>query len=379
MTWSSTSRVFNVAKELITIAVIASAGLAQAAPPYYSRWTTFGTSDGLPSNKAMCVTATEDGVWVGTDHGLARYAKGRWRKYTTSDGLAHDAVLSIAQDPDSGDIWIATLGGLNHYSAGRFETFTQLNSGLINDVVYAVTVWNGDVWAATAAGTSRYTLAKHRWSIYDETNTPMHEIWCYSVTGCGNKLYLAVWGGGLLEYNPARRRWRDYTDPDREMEIDLFRDDGLIHDVVASVACDAVRRVWIGTYFGLSSYDGRKWRNFMDHDSPLISNFVNFVTAHGRYGWIGTDSGLNATDQLNWWTYQRDPATGKGIVVWTPADGRPEQFTTETIFPHNYILGMSFQRDDIWLATEKGVARGVLSSASSADASRVPGKPARER
>ena len=331
---------------------------ATAAPPFYDTWQTFTTSDGLPSDKVMCVLATDDAVWVGTDHGLARWYEGEWSSYMRSDGLAHDAVMCLAQDPDSGDIWIGTLGGLTRYSAGRFDTFTQLNSGLVNDVVYGVTVHRGEVWAATAAGTSRYEIAAKRWSIYDETNTPMHEIWCYSVTGAGDRIYLAVWGGGLLEYQIDRDHWKDYRDPDGEMEIDLFRNDGLVHDVVASVTVDEAGRVWVATYFGLSSYDGRKWRNFMDHDSPLISNFVNFVAAKGTNCFIATDNGLNVSDRENWWSYQRDPETGRGIVVWHPAGAPPQRYETDTIFPHNYILGISFQGDDIWLATERGVARG---------------------
>jgi ligand-binding sensor domain-containing protein len=339
-----------------------------ASPPFYDTWQTFTTSDGLPSDKAMCVLATDDTVWVGTDHGLARWYEGHWTSFTKADGLAHDAVLCLASDPDSGDLWIGTLGGLNRFSAGRFDTFTQLSSGLANDVVYGVTVHQGNVWAATAAGASRYEIAADRWSIYDETNTPMHEIWCYSVTGAGEKVYLAVWGGGLLEYQIDRDHWKDYRDPDGEMEIDLFRNDGLVHDVVASVAVDEAKRVWVATYFGLSSYDGRKWVNFMDHDSPLISNFVNFVAAKGTNCWIATDNGLNVSDRENWWSYRRNQETGRGIIVWHPADMPPQRYETDTIFPHNYILGISFQGDDLWLATERGVVRGSYSQTQTARA-----------
>jgi ligand-binding sensor domain-containing protein len=329
----------------------------------------------------MCVLATADAVWVGTDRGLARYRGGTWTTYTRADGLAHDAVLSVAEDADTGDLWIATMGGLTRYSAGRFDTFTQLDSGLANDVVYGVTVHRGAVWAATAAGTSRYQIGPDRWSIYDETNTPMHEIWCYSVTAAGQRVYVAVWGAGLLEYQIDRDHWKHYRDPDGEMEIDLFRDDGLVHDVVASVTVDEAQRVWIATYFGLSSYDGRKWRNFMDHDTPLVSNFVNFVMARGRTCWIATDDGLNASDRENWWTYRRDPQTNRGTVTWHPAEGSAETATMSTIFGHNYILGIGFQGDDIWLATERGAARGRLPPppAVGADAPADPPKPTASR
>jgi len=333
----------------------------ESRPAYYDHWESFGVPDGLPSDKVFCIYAGEKDVWAGTDHGLARYSNGQWKTYSRKDGLAHPAVMSIAEDHDTGDMWIGTMGGLNRFSAGRFDTFTQLNSGLANDVVYGVAVWRGEVWAATAAGTSRYQLAADRWTIYNETNTPMHERWCYAAASCAGKMYLAVWGGGLLEYDVERDRWRSYVDPDHEMEVDVFRDDGLVHDVVSAVACDQADRVWVGTYFGLSSYDGRKWRNFMDHDSPLVSNFVNFVTTRGKYAWIGTDKGLNATDRENWWTYRRDPDTGKGTVIWQPAGGAAEQFAIDTIFPHNYVLGISLREKDIWLATEKGVGRGTRS------------------
>lgn len=339
-----------------------------AAPPFYDSWEIFGLSQGLPSEKVFCIRATEDSVWVGTDRGLARYTAGRWKTYTTADGLAHMAVLSIAEDPETKDLWIGTMGGLSRFSAGRFDTFTQLNSGLSNDFVHAVTVLRGEVWVGTMAGLSRYNVAQHRWTLYDETNTPMHEIWCYSVTSNQKKVYVAVWGGGLLEYDIARNKWKDYRDPDGEMEIDLFRDDGLLTDVVAGVACDSAERVWVGSYFGLSVYDGRRWRTYMDHDSPLASNFINFVAAHGEVGWMATDNGLSASDRDNWWTYRRDPDTGAGLVTWTSANGTAERFTTETIFPHNYLLGVSFQGDHIWVATEKGVARGTLGHVSSANA-----------
>ncbi|MCH7884846.1 MAG: regulator [Planctomycetes bacterium] len=358
-----------------------------ATPPFYNRWQTFDVSDGLPSNKVFCVYATDSEVWAGTDNGLVRWDGKEWRTYNTRDGLAHRVVMAIAQDPNTGDLWFATLGGVSRFSGGRFDTFTQLNSGLTNDVVYGLTVANGEVWAATAAGASRYEIGRNRWTLYDETNTPMHEIWCYSAASCGDKVYLAVWGGGLLEFSRSKKRWKDYRDPDGEMEIDLFRNDGLVHDVVSSVACDDSGVVWVGTYFGLSTYDGRKWLNFMDHDPPvggLVSNFINFVTTHDGMGWIATDNGLNATDRKHWWTYQRDPETGRGIVLWAPADAPQERIEIETIFPHNYIFGISFQGDDIWLATGEGLARGwraeqQVESSSLPDSprKRVLGRPTR--
>jgi len=344
---------------------LATASAVGAAPPYFDRWQSFTTADGLPSDKASCVLAAGDEVWVGTDRGLAVLRGSTWTAYTRKDGLVHDGILSLAVDPDSGDVWIGTMGGASRWSGGRFENFTQLDSGLANNVVYGLTVHRGEVWLATASGTSRYQIAADRWTIYDQSNTTMHEPWCYSAAAAGEKVYIAAWAGGLLEFDLTKEAWKRYQDPDGEMEIDLFRDDGIVHDVVSSVTVDAAERVWIATYFGLSSYDGRTWRSFMDHDSPLTSNFINFARAHGNDCYLGTDKGLSVTDRENWWTYRRNPETGKGAVAWHPASGSEESFTTDEIFPHEFINGIAIQGETIWLATEQGVAHGWRSASGS--------------
>ncbi|HWW61990.1 MAG TPA: two-component regulator propeller domain-containing protein, partial [Thermoanaerobaculia bacterium] len=45
-------------------------------------------------------------IWAAGNHGLAMFANGRWRRYTTKDGLA-DAHLSYLMETAAGDLWIA--------------------------------------------------------------------------------------------------------------------------------------------------------------------------------------------------------------------------------------------------------------------------------
>ena len=41
------------------------------------------------------------------------------------------------------------------------------------------------------------------------------------------------------------------------------------------------------------------------------------------------------------------------------ASGQVNKIPTETAPAHNYILGVDFQGDDIWVATAKGLSHGV--------------------
>jgi ligand-binding sensor domain-containing protein len=297
-----------------------------------------------------------DRIWAGTDAGLAYYEDGRWHTLTVADGLAHSVVLSVDVNAETGDVWIGTMGGLNRWSAGRLETFDQFNSGLANDVVYGVSTEEEYVWVATAAGASRLNTYSGRWDIFNEQNAPMHEPWTYGVDVHDGVVYIAAWGGGVLEYNSRSRQWRDYRDPDGEMEIDLFPDDGVVHDITTAVSHDD-GVLWVGTYFGLSRYDGARWRGYFDHDSGLVSNFINFLRAQGSVVWVCTDRGLNAFDGTTWVTYRRDDETGGGEILISDGDATVRRRTASAI-AHNYVFGVDFEDDNVWVATAKGLSLG---------------------
>jgi ligand-binding sensor domain-containing protein len=345
---------------LPSICLLLSAQLLAATPdmPRF-RWENFTVASGLPDNHVYCVLVDGNRIWAGTENGLALLEDGKWRVFTTADGLAHRAVLSLALDQRTGDLWAGTMGGLSRVSAGRIDTFNQLNSGLSNDVVYGVTVQDDYLWAATAAGASRLNTRTGQWSLFNERNTPMYEIWTYNVTAGADKVYLAVWGGGVLEYDLTTQRWKDYNDPDGETEIVLFKDQGLIHEITTSVSyVDKV--LWVATYFGDSRYDGRNWHNFLTKDSGLPSNFTNQVKAlDANRAWFSTDKGLAFYDGTNWAVYRPALDTEKPEMYVRDGDGNVTSIAVDTAPAHNYVLGVDFQGDDIWVATAKGLSHGI--------------------
>ena len=348
-------------KTLAIVFALASTALAAVPDMPRFRWENFTTENGLPDDHVFNVCVDGNRVWAATENGLGLYENGKWRVYRPKDGLAHRAVLSVAADKRTGDVWAATMGGLSRLSAGRFDTFTQLNSGLANDVVYGVSVEGDHVWAATAAGGSRLNTRTGEWSLFNERNTPMYEIWTYAVHATASKVYYAVWGGGVLEYDVKTERWKDYNDPDGETELVLYKDQGLIHEITTSVSyAEKDRILWVATYFGASRYDGRNWQNFLEKDSCLPSNFLNQVKAvDGTHAWFSTDKGLAYYDGANWAVYRPALDTHKPEMLIRDTDGKVTRVDTDTAPAHNYILGVDFQGNDIWVATAKGLSHGI--------------------
>ena len=294
MTSSNTSRRCDIA--VVGLLTLMSAGLAGSVSPgalaatlsseatgsmssatdsglpyIYTDWRQFTVQDGLPNDHVFAVKAQGSKVWIGTEDGLARLDKetGEIKSWNESDGLPWRVVSALDVDPRTGDLWIGMFGGgLARFSGGRFDHYHQLNSGLVNDVVYGVAVENDNIWAATTAGASRLNMKTGEWAIFTEKNAPMEEIWNYSVTYADEKVYLGVWGSGVLEYDVIKEGWKHYVDPDGEMEIDLYRDDGIVHVITTGVSyIDKI--LWVGSYFGGCRYDGRHWRGFYAHEGGL--------------------------------------------------------------------------------------------------------------
>lgn len=337
----------------------AQAFAAPPAMPHY-RFENFTTANGLPNDHVYTVLIDGGRIWAGTDDGLGLYENHHWKTFTTKDGLAHRAVLSLALDKRTGDVWAGTMGGLSRISGGRIDSYTQLNSGLSNNVVYGVSIDGEDVWVATAAGGCRLNLRTGQWALYNERDTPMVEIWAYGVAATPTKVYYAVWGSGVLEYDQKTKVWDKYEDPDGETEMVLFKDQGLIHEITSSVSyVDNV--LWVSTYFGDSRYDGRYWHNFLTKDSGLPSNFTNNVKGvDANHAWFCTDRGLAYYDGVNWAVYRPSLTTGKPEMLVRDAQGNVTQVAVTTAPAHNYVNNIDFQGGDIWVATSKGLSHGTL-------------------
>lgn len=72
---------------------------------------------------------------------------------------------------------------------------------------------------------------------------------------------------------------------------------GLSYDSVREIFQDSRGYVWVGTYKGLSRYDGTRFKNYDREDFGINSDFINVIRedVEGNL-WIGTDNGVVVYD-----------------------------------------------------------------------------------
>ena len=106
------------------------------------------------SNDTCCLAEDRSGsLWIGTADGLLQYAAGTFRRYTATDGLPSAVVVSLAATDDG--LFVLTTEGLARYDGHKF-TQQKLSPSAIG------TGPNGIVWIATPAAISLYSQNRLR-------------------------------------------------------------------------------------------------------------------------------------------------------------------------------------------------------------------------
>ncbi|MEX0746405.1 MAG: two-component regulator propeller domain-containing protein, partial [Rhodothermales bacterium] len=90
-------------------------------------------------------------IWAATDHGLSRYDGTSFTNLTVSEGLAHNTVVGIFDDPVRG-MWFATGGGLSYYDGEHFRNYTTLDGLSHNSILSLHWDSNGNMWIGTDGG-----------------------------------------------------------------------------------------------------------------------------------------------------------------------------------------------------------------------------------
>jgi streptogramin lyase len=124
------------------------------------RFRSFTTADGLPDNWVRIIFRDREGThWVGTNTGLTRLVEQPIVSFTAADGLEADNTYPLLQDRD-GAIWIGGWPGLTRYKDGVFERvaakyklFNRMGRPL--NVLSLMEARDGAIWVGAVGGLKR--------------------------------------------------------------------------------------------------------------------------------------------------------------------------------------------------------------------------------
>ncbi len=103
-----------------------------------------------------------------------------FRHIDQTDGLLHNEVFSITQDPN-GFMWIGTRNGLQRYDGLKFINYQQelLNFNIPTLEVHQMHVDKNNLWFTTEFEWGRIEFASNRLSRYEQNHSPNHPFLQY--------------------------------------------------------------------------------------------------------------------------------------------------------------------------------------------------------
>jgi len=340
-------------------------GGAHYISPVGKRFEAFTIETGLRGNVISRFCEDKHGrIWIASDDGgLMCYdpKEHRFVDYPHQDVLARQNAHALCFSGD--ELWVGTYTNgvlVLNIETGSLRQYMQTQDphSLDNPSCYALyTDISGGVWVGTMEGLNFYNrLANHfeRIGKTDAMVIDIDEDW-------EGRLWVSTEGGGLWQYNPTAKKFRQYRHKDGD-------DYSLPDDQVNNVMVDESGRLWIGTQNGLCRYDTEHDRFELMRLEVPSRNVMGIIEDHGAL-WLSTERGIvryepgvdTGTENLRRPQTQRftrhdglvseqfQPSAGlkasDGRIYFGSTNGfntfYPYQIKVNSVMPPVYITGMS--------------------------------------
>ncbi len=281
--------------------------------------TRYTKQDGLPSDRISCLLEDHDGgLWVGTESGVSRIARGRVETFPANDVLAGDVINALFEDRE-GDIWVGgDASGLTVLRKQKFTTYSFREPSLSPQIRCVFGTPDGAIWIGTDGGGLRCYRGGHFSTITTINGLSSNVILSLGAEADGTLLAGTPDGlnriskGTAASLQSAANGLAEdfvrsiFSDRDGSLWVGTRRglshvtaksvvtytqSDGLGSDTVGAVVRDSAGMLWVATLHGLSRLDGSRFRNFTGADG-LSGNVITDLYNDGDGTlWIATQDG----------------------------------------------------------------------------------------
>ena len=251
-------------------------------------------NSGIPFNTVRCIATQGNGLWIGTDAGLARFENNQWEVFNMLNSpLYSEDIRSLKCEGDS-ILWIGTVnGGLFSYNGAQWENFNVSNSGLLDNLIRDINIdQNDNIWLATTEGLCMFDRTSwHHWNMQDN-NLLSNNITSVQI-GTNNEKYVGTINGGIL-YFDSLNQFNEYT----------IVNSNLPDNSVVAIEIDSYGQPWfLSPAAGLVNDTdiGGPWVNYNNLNSGLPSNSLNCLQFLDNQLIIGSEvSGLIFKNNDSW-------------------------------------------------------------------------------
>ncbi|HEX2920764.1 MAG TPA: two-component regulator propeller domain-containing protein [Bacteroidales bacterium] len=306
-------------------------------------FTTFRGDDILPDQNVNAIYKNKSEVWFGTGAGISRYNPESGTKpviYNWETNAIPEEISFFKPDKD-GNIWVGTTQGVIMFNTrtNRFEAQTGINATLPGymQVMSMEIDRHNNLWIGTIDGIVEGTIGMNNFQRY----TVIDSVTITGVVALYNDPKGTLWLG--IEPSGSKPTLFKYDiDKDKFSQIKSFAG---LKPISMTAGKDGI--LWVGTNEGLRGLRNDSIVKSITQADGLLSDVINsLATSDDGSIFIGTNSGLN----------RYFPETGR-IFSFTERNGYPGIESK----PNAVFKGPD---GDLWFGTAKGATRLIPERAS---------------
>ncbi|MEO8353025.1 MAG: LamG-like jellyroll fold domain-containing protein, partial [Chthoniobacteraceae bacterium] len=342
-------------------------------PPFkQGRWKTYTTENGLAGDSVRCVLQAADGaLWFGTHQGVSRFDGRYFSSLSPEDEPPRGDVYFLEED-EAGRIWMGGRIGLFRYDpksdAPRVRAFTTADGLPTNDVTALARDKTGRLWVGTSKGLCVFDSAaqKSGRQPFVSTRAGLFALWDFDESKAGEgegPLFaepvsaLGATSDGGLWIGTEQGVSQFFLGVEGPSVGQTFTSaNGLANGRVQAIFEASDGTMWFGTDRGGVSRLDRRTKAAgeapQDDPSPLFTTFT-------------TDDGLNdntisaiAQDAEGVMWFAGGHLTQDGTSGLSRYDGESFiNFSSADGLANDFVKGLHVDsQDGLWIATDAGVS-----------------------
>ncbi|MEX0904904.1 MAG: two-component regulator propeller domain-containing protein [Balneolaceae bacterium] len=316
-------------------------GLAMMKSP-----DVFRLSDNLEFSDSIILPIyehTNGDIWLGTaGNGIFRYKDGVVTKYSRSDGLPNEIVLSVFGTEQA--IYVATAGGLARFNlqSNHFDKSYTQSDGLASNIVQSVFKDSKDnLWVAARSG-GIHTIHEDQVTTIKLPQELDNATFLSFFEDVHGDIWLGSDGAGVIRIESGKKL-SFYT---------ILQ--GLPSNIVHSFYEDMDGDLWLGTAGGLAYFEEEQFHVLESSNGLRFEEVYAIIEDDQNYVWLSSNFGLQriSVDQLNAFKRDKNPDFQISVRTFTSSDGMANSEANGGIFP----AGWKMSDGSLWFPTVEGAA-----------------------
>ncbi len=279
-------------------------------------------------------------LWIGTTHGLYKYASGVWSK-VNEKGAPVGKITVLAVDNDD-NLWAGTERGLFVRRGSRWSKYTVSDGLPSNKITALYPIEYRDAWVGTERGPAHFNGASWKKDFsYEPPDSATWDDVVEYLCGAKNRQRKMLLISTLQAYNKAP----DEKTIPKKLRVPYNL---VIPTPITAIYVDPLQRVWFGSQLGVVRLDGDRFKVFGWRADSLAKDITVEQFVNQKWPDVSEETRQKLVQKIKTFGFLNNTNLKAGDFI---------EYPSSPLSGEVYDIAPGFLKNGVLIATEYGLLR----------------------